>query len=90
MTNKKNLRLNGILSTIEFHFIYGEYNEFSLQYIYNIKNINFWHFMSIYDFYWLFYFHDTNIRIYTNLSTHQYKKDSNFLRFHKIIGKLSL
>ena len=36
MTKKKNLRLNGILSTIELHFIYGEYNEFSLQYIYNI------------------------------------------------------
>lgn len=35
MTKKKNLRLNGILSTTEFHFI-GEYNELSLQYIYNI------------------------------------------------------
>ena len=29
MTKKKNLRLNGILSKIELHFIYGEYNEYS-------------------------------------------------------------
>lgn len=34
MTKKKNLRLNEVLSAIELHFIYGEYNEFSFTIIY--------------------------------------------------------
>ena len=68
MTNKKNLRLNGILSKIELHFIYGEYNEFFIHILFITCEMSlfdiFCQSMIFIDF---FYFHDTNISIYTFL-----------------------
>ena len=40
MTKKEKFPSNEI-HYYGFHFIYGEYNEFSLQYIYIMKNVNF-------------------------------------------------
>ena len=87
MTNKKNLRLNEILSTIEFHFIYGEYNEFSLQYIYNTTYDIFCQFMIFIDFFIFM------IQIYVFILICQpinIKKIQIFLDSIKIIGNLSL